>query len=217
MAYDATIPKATDQLSVSQGNILTNFAFLGAIAGNSNPASASINTSLTNSGFNWIYLPPNSATPPTGSSFPTGNVALYSALNSTTSQNELYINKQNQSTTVQIAATASTLSVSSTPGIGLAWTNLPSGLIIKTGQNTGALSGLQTVTISSGGVNGPAFNQILNVIVCPANGSSTGDLNFAVRLVDISGTNSFRIYISNRTTTGAASGQTGFQYFAIGY
>src|SRR5438445_164595 len=57
----------------------------------------------------------------------------------------------------------------------------------------------------------------LTVLVSPYNGTSTGDLNFAVRLVDINAATTFRIYISSRTSAGAAAGQTGFQFLAIGY
>ena len=71
MAFLPNIPLSTDQLSVSQGNILNNFTILGAIAGNSFPSSASL---ATNSGFNWLYLPSNGAIPPTGSAFNEANV-----------------------------------------------------------------------------------------------------------------------------------------------
>lgn len=211
MAFLPLIPQATDQLSVSQGNILNNFTILGAIAGNGNASSSSINIS---SGFNWIYLPSQGATPPTGSAFTANNIGLYSATNATSGKNELYINKQNQATTVQIPATASVLSVTSAPASNSGmWTYLPSGLILKSGNASGVLSGLLTVTPSAG----PAFTQILSVIVCPFNGSAVTDLDFAVRLVDINSATTFRIYISNRSTTGAASGQTGYQFLAIGY
>lgn len=211
MAFLPLIPQSTDQLSTSQGDILNNFTVLGAIAGNANASSASINT---NSGFNWVYLATQGSIPPVGSSFAANTVALYSATNPTTSKSELYLTKQNQATTVQIPATASILSITSAPASNAgSWTYLPSGLILKSGQSTGLHSGLVTVTPSGG----PAFTQILSVIVCPANGTSTGDLNFAVRLVDINSATTFRIYVSNRTSTGAASGQTGFQFLAIGY
>ncbi len=217
MSFLPNIPQANDQLSLSQGNILNNFQLLGAIAGNGNPSSASIDDSVgvnLPAGFKWIYLQPQGSTPPAGSAFTAGNVAMYSASNSTTSKNELYITKQNQATTVQIPATASILSITSAPASNSgSWTYLPSGLIMKSGNQTGAFSGLTTTNIAGA----PVFTQILSVMVCPYNGSSTGDLNFAVRLVDITGPTTFRTYISSRTSTGAASGQTGFQYIVIGY
>lgn len=144
MSFLPTIPQATDQLSISQANLLNNFVILGAIAGNSNASSASINTSGTNSGFNWIYLPNNSATPPTGSSFPSGQVALYGSANGTTGHNELYINKTIAGPTiVQIPATA--YFANSTSG----WTYLPSGVLMIWGFGTIVSGGTLTVNYSS--------------------------------------------------------------------
>ena len=205
------IPQSTDQLSVSQGNILNNFSILGAIAGNANPASASLNVTA---GFNWIDLPNNGAIPPSGSAFPATDIGLYASVNSVTSQTELYINKTNQATVVQIPATASLLSITSAPASNNGmWTFLPSGILLKSGNVTFSGGGLVTITPSGG----PAFTQILTVIVCPYNSTSTSDLNFAVRLVAITSATAFTVYISSRTATGAAVGACGLQFLAIGY
>lgn len=166
MPFLPNIPQSTDQLSVSQGNILNNFTILGAISGNSNASSASINAT---SGFNWIYLPPQGATPPAGASFTAGNIGLYSANNSVTSQNELYINKQNQATTVQIPATASILSVNSSPGtFSSGWTYLPSGILLKWGQSampSGGSSGANPAIIFPTAATIPVFQGIFQIIV----------------------------------------------------
>lgn len=134
------IPQATDQLSISQGNLLTNFTVLGAIAGNSNASSASINSS---SGFNWLYLPPQSATPPAPAAFTAGNIGLYSANNAVTTFNELYINKTTASTTAsglkQIAATAMK-QVSATQG----WAYWPNGMLVKWGQVSSTATNVDT-------------------------------------------------------------------------
>ncbi len=53
MAFLPLIPQPTDQLSVSQGNILNNFTILGAIAGNANIGSTALNSVA---GFNSINL-----------------------------------------------------------------------------------------------------------------------------------------------------------------
>jgi hypothetical protein len=210
MAFLPNIPQSTDQLSVSQGNILNNFGILGAIAGNSNNSSASINAT---SGFNWLYLATQGATPPASSGLTSGNVAMYSGLNATTSQNELYINKLNQATVTQIPATASNLSITSAPASNTGFfTYLPSGLILVGGNKTGLLTGLTLTTIAS-----VPLTQLLCVLVSPYNGSTNADLNFAVRLVAITGANTFTSYFSSRTGSGPASGQTGFQWLAIGY
>jgi hypothetical protein len=110
--------------------------------------------------------------------------------------------------------TASTLSTNSAPASGSgSWTYLPSGLLLKSGSSQGAFSGVRNITVTGG----PNFTQMLTVIVCPYNSTTTADLDFAVRLINITGANTFQIYVSARTTTGAATGQTGFQFLAIGY
>jgi hypothetical protein len=209
MPFLANIPLSTDQLSISQGNILNNFTILGAIAGNINAASAAVNAT---SGFNWIYLPNNGATPPAGSSFPAGDIALYASLNGTTNQNELYINKTNQATVVQIPATASILSANSAPAaLSSGWTYLPSGILLKWAANQTA-NGLTVVNFPTG-ANIPAFTTCITVIPQIANGGA-GDANQAIRLTGVNPTN-FSVYGSPRTTTGASA--VTFTYIAIGY
>jgi hypothetical protein len=203
MAFLPNIPQATDKLSISQGNILNNFTILGAIAGNANASSASINAS---SGFNWINLPAQGATPPGGSSFPAGNVALYSFINATSTRNELYINKTNASGVVQIPSTASTLGTSS-PGLGSAgYTYLPSGMILKWGAAT--ITGSGTVSFI-----GQAFTVCLSVQLTVLQAGAS-DTNLAVRLVAITNTN-FTAWASPRTTVGSTA--VTFYYLAIGY
>lgn len=209
MAYLPNIPQSTDKLSVSQGNILNNFTILGAIAGNSNPSSNSINSSA---GFNWILLASQGAVPPSGASFPAGSVALYSAPSPITSQNELYVNKTNQATVVQIPVTASVLSVTSAPVVfSNGWSYLPSGILLKWGGNITA-NGLLTVTFPTG-ANIPAFTTCISVFLTLEDGTS-GDANRSIRLQNVNPTN-FSVYGSFRTSTGAAASV--FTYLAIGY
>lgn len=212
MSFLYNIPQAADQLSISQGNILNNFTILGAIAGNASASSASINST---SGFNWLYLPPQGNIPPVGSTFAAGNIALYSALNPTTNINELYINKTNQVTVVQIPATASILSTNSAPTLSnTGWTYLPSGVLLRWGNFTG---GSGTVTITLGGAGIPVFNQILNIQVTPYN-TTAGDVNFSSRLVSIISPTQFSVYLSSRTSSGACgAGLGGFMYLITGY
>ncbi len=143
------IPLATDQLSVSQANILNNFSILGAIAGNANPASTSLNATA---GFNWIDLPNNGAIPPAGSAFPATDIGLYASVNATTGRNELYINKTNPGpTVVQIPATA--FFAAATSG----WTYMPSGVLMVWGTGTIVAGG--TITVNYNSVTGfPGFS-----------------------------------------------------------
>lgn len=209
MAFLPNIPQATDQISLSQGDILNNFTILGVIAGNANNSSASLNL---NSGFNWLYLPPAGAIPPAGSSFLAGNIALYSGTNATTGQNEFYINKRNQATVVQVPATASILSVNSAPAsFSAGWTYLPSGLLLKWAGNVAANG--QTNIVFPAGATIPAFTTCITVIPQISDGAA-GDVNRSIRLTGV-GPLSFDVYASSRTAVGAAA--TTFTYFAIGY
>lgn len=172
MAFLPAIPQSTDIISVSQGNILNNFMILGAIAGNSNPASTSINAT---SGFNWVYLPPQGSTPPAGASFPSGNVGIYSALNSGSGQNELYINRTNPaSTVIQIPLTAyNNGSVSSSAAVS--WAYLPSGMLTISGRNITS-SGTVTITFNSTGglASFPGFSSFISSIqLTPINPSAS--------------------------------------------
>lgn len=127
MAYLNNIPQSTDQLSLSQGQILGNFVALGALA----PALNST------SGLNWVQLPNQAANPPTGSAFAATDIGLYSFNNATSTKNELYINKTNASGTVRIPSTASILGSVASPAVGSdGYTYLPSGIIIQWGTGT---------------------------------------------------------------------------------
>lgn len=209
MAFLPLIPQSTDQLSTSQGDILNNFTILGAIAGNANAASASINSS---SGFNWIYLPSQGATPPAGAAFPAANVGLYAAVNPTTSKNELYVNKTNQATVKQIPMTASSLSITSAPASTVGgWTYLPSGLLLKFGGSSA--TGNTAFTFAALLPTAPAFTQVLTMIITTNSGLTT-DTNTFARLGTYNGTG-FSVYGSARTTV--TNTLVFFQYLAIGY
>jgi|SoiMetStandDraft_2_1073263.scaffolds.fasta_scaffold00037_15 hypothetical protein len=203
MAFLPLIPQSTDKLSISQGNILNNFTILGAIAGNASAASASINST---SGFNWLYFPNQGATPPAGSSFPAGDVALYAFNNVTSTRDELYINKTLASGVAQIPSTASTLGTA-TPLLGTdGYTYLPSGLILKWGPGTA--NGSAVIAFA-----GPAFTVCLSVQLTVLQAGAL-DTDLAVRLVAITNAN-FTAWGSPRSTTGSAA--VSFYYLAIGY
>jgi hypothetical protein len=155
MPYNYQIPQANTQLSISQGDILNNFTALGAIAGNSTPASASLDAT----GFKWVYIPPQGNIPPAGSAFPQFNVGIYSALNVPSGQYELYINKTDpvSMATIQVPATALNYAATGFNG----WTYLPSGAIMTWGFSTIVAGGTFTVmynNTAAGGLNGfPGF------------------------------------------------------------
>jgi hypothetical protein len=208
--YDPNIPQASTLLSVSQLDLLNNFGAIQALIDVNHVDFAAGDAGK----HKWVTLPLQGAHPPAGSGFAAGELGLYNAAYALTTQNELFINKTNQATVVQVPSTASILSSNSAPAQNSAgWTLLPSGIVLRWGNFTG-FTGLATVTLSTSAANGPALTQILTVQVTPYN-TSAGDVNFAVRLSNIISPTQFSVYISSRTTTGAALG--GFQYLVIGY
>jgi len=215
MPYLPNIPIGTDQLSVSQPQIQSNFTILQTAFDINH-----IDFDAANAGKHmYVELPVAAGNPIPPIVFAAGEVALYSALNPTTNQNELYINKSNNGPVVtQIPATASTLSGTPLPNASTGfWTYLPSGLIAYSGNASGTgagFSGFVTVSPTIAIAGGPGLQRILSVIVCPFNGTLT-DLDFAVRLVSMANA-TFIIYISRRTNTGVAAGQAGYSYLAVG-
>jgi hypothetical protein len=151
-----------------------------------------------------ISMPPQASSP--AITFAAGEVGLYSYVNATTSQTELYINKTNEATVTQIPATASVLSLTSAPSQGSAgWSYLPSGIYITWGSTT--VSGNTLVTLAS-----PPPNQILNVQLTPASGSSSY-VNAQVVLNNIVSSSTFNVV---GTINGSPSAVTCY-YFVIGY
>lgn len=210
MAYQANIPQPNNLLSQSQDDILNNFQAIQALIGINH-----VNFNDADQGkHKWITFPQQGATPPGGSGFAPSELGMYNAVYALTAKNELFINKTNQATVVQVPSTASTLSSNSAPAQNsFGWTLLPSGIVLKWGNFSG-FSGLNTVTLTTSAADGPALTQILSVLLTPYNPAG-GDVNFAVRLANIISPTQFNIYISSRTTTGPAVG--GFQYLVIGY
>lgn len=132
MAFLPSIPQPTDQLSVSQGNILNNFTILGAIAGNTNAGSASLNGTV---GFNFINLSSQGGTIPTVTS---GNNGIFCGNISYGSFQETFLINYLTSTSTNLVvpmtnSIISTGTVSSGPGTR-GWSYLPSGILIKWGQ-----------------------------------------------------------------------------------
>lgn len=217
MPYSYNIPLATDKLSISQGQIQGNFNALGAIAGNTNASSSSLNAT---SGFNWVYLPSNGSTPPSGSAFPAGVVALYGATNATTTRQEVYLNRTSGAgagAVVQVAITASRIAkaapVPGAQGDNTGWTMLPSGIKLVWGVGTGNVNSTITVTLAGD----QAFATTILSVQCTiinSSASGVGSNQQIVRVMSFPGTNQFNATITN--ITGALAGGA-FMFLAMGY
>jgi hypothetical protein len=201
MAYKNNIPQPTDFLSVSQADLLNNFSALQTLIDINHVDFASSDQGK----HKWVTFPVQGSAP----SFLAGEEGIYNLNNVATTKNELYVHKQTGATTAEIPFTASTLSTNSAPASGAgAWTYLPSGILLISGD--GNCNGTTTVTISIP----VTINALLSVLVCPFS-TTAGDVNIAVRLIQILSATTFSVYGSSRTSTGAASGS--FQWLAIGY
>ena len=198
MPYNGNIPQATDQISQSQSQILDNFTAIQTVVAVNH---VTFDDPSGNQGkHKWVSFPVQASAP----AFAAGEEGLYSLAynNNTNTKNELFVHKQTSSGTQDIPCTASIISQNAAVGANTnGWSYLPSGILMHW-ETASGISGLQTVTVDA---TYPAFNAIFTVILSPYS-SSTSDANFAVRLVDILSTTQFRIYISSRTSTGAAVG-----------
>lgn len=211
MAYNNNIPQPTDLISVSQGDLLNNFQAIQTLIGVNH-----VNFNTSDQGKHmWVTFPQQGAIPPAGSGFLSTELGVYNAVNATTTQNELYINKTNQATVVQVPMTASILSNNSTPPYtlnygGQGWSYLPSGIIIKWGFVTSATG--NTLVDFTG--LGQTYTALLSVQLTPQYTLAT-DADFAVRISQIISMTQFSAWVSPRTTTGTATGN--FQWLTIGY
>lgn len=216
MAYNNNIPQPSDLLSQSQSDILNNFSAIFTLVGVNH-----VNFGSADQGkHKWVTLPSQAATPPAGSGFAPTELGVYNAVYATSAQQELFINKTNQATVVQVPSTASILSANSNPAaypnpITGGYTVLPSGVILKFGGIPVAVTGQSAIAVGGGNsTNGPVFNGIMTVLLTPW-AVNAGDVNFAVRLVSIDSPTQFTVYVSSRTNVGPATGF--FTYLIIGY
>lgn len=188
MAYLPNIPQPTDQLSVSQGQILGNFQALDPIV-NGN-----------------INFPPTSPFP----TVPGGDDALFGAIPTAaplTGLNELFITKQIP------AASPITFPMTAASFNQTGYTYLPSGILIKWGFAAPSLPNPCTVTYDAT----IPFTQVFNVIATPVKATPLVDPNIAVTvdsLYALANVANFQVWTSPRTTTGSQAIQ--IFYIAIG-
>ena len=143
MAYQANKPQATDALSQSQIDIQNNFGAIQTLIDVDHVDFASSDQGKHNK----VTFPVQGASPV----FLGGQLGLYSLLNGTTAQNELYFTNA-AGTTYPVSASQTTGTPTATSG----WTYLGSGMKIVWGQAQVTAGG--TVTVSYSTVSGfPGF------------------------------------------------------------
>ena len=188
-------PNATDRISASQAPIQTNFVSINT--------SFNVNHYQINDAANWgkhlfVQLPVQAPAP----TFAAGETGIYTFANPTTGKNELYVHKQTQAGTAEVAMTASTLGYQAPANDQEGWTRLPSGIIIAWGSTAG-FNGLATITLSA---TISYFTNIFTVVVSPYN-TVASSTTYPVRLVDILSNTQFRLN---------STGLTAAKFIAIG-
>jgi hypothetical protein len=155
MPYNNNIPQSTDNLSVSQPQILANFASI-ATAFNLNH----VNFNAGGEGKHaFVEMPNQNATPPTTIANETG---LYCNTSTLTNQPELFFIKQNGTTAPAPLNGANGYVISGSNYTSPGWTRLPSGILLKWGTFS-VNSGLPVIFDVS--ASNPAFTVCYNVQV----------------------------------------------------
>jgi hypothetical protein len=197
--YDPNIPQPTDQLSVSQADILNNFGALQAML--------DINhVDFANAGAGkhfFIELPVQLVAPVTAG----GEVGLYSRTSTSTTQPELVFLRQAGSTApAAVQSTEFTSAGWTNPG----WTKLPSGIMFKWRANIG-FGGVNTVTINlNTNVPGsPNFTTALTILITPIDTAASYDHVMGISNVTFP---NFTVYAAT-----VPPGTVQFSYLAIGY
>lgn len=198
MSYQNNIPQATDQLSISQNDILNNFASIGSWA-----AINHIGFDATGAGkHSFIQFPTVQ-----GSDIATaaGEVALYTKTG-VTNVPALFFRGQSNAT---VGSGGFTEYGSGATG----WTRLPSGILIKWGYTSNTLPNPSTIVFPTGATI-PAFTTLYSVQITQ-NGSLSTDNNwFAVPIVSSFSATQFQVWSTERTSSTNKAAQ--FLYLAIG-
>lgn len=191
--YNNLIPQPTDQLSVSQGQILTNFGSIKSLVDIDHVDFANNDAGKHNKS---SYVTQSPA--PT---FAATEVGIYNFVYPTTTKNEGYVHKQTSASTAEIPFTASILSTSLPAILSAGWTYLPSGILLKWGSST-TNAAVQNFPTSA---TIPVFTVCLHVIAS-INGTQTGA---TINAVPTSATQFL--------ATVSSGANMNFSYLAIGY
>ncbi len=195
--YNRLIPLATDQLNISQSDLLLNF---GAIADLIDVDH--VDFANANAGKHAKVTFPAQTVAPT---FIGGEVGLFNLNYPVTTTNELYLNTFQGD---QFPITAGILSTNANPGTGPGWMITPSGMILKWGNSTATGSTTFPFPVSA---NIPVFTAVSSVQISTL---ATGGADLFAQLVSRTATQ-ITVYGSQRTTTTVAA--VPFEYLAIGY
>lgn len=179
MAYTSNVPTASQLISQSQSIINANFQAL-ASWGN---------------GYGAFSL--QSSAP----AFSANTDYMYMLAYATTSTNELWVHKQTTAGLSEVPFTASAMSNNAAAACDDGWTYLPSGLLIKWGNQPATASSVSvTPTATSGG---PNFSRVFRVFVTPYDSSMT-NFTCGQKTAADNTTGNFTAYCNNARASGTA-------------
>ena len=213
-SYLNNIPAATDQLSVSQGQIQTNFASTESLVDVDHVDFNSVNAGMHNT----VTLPlfATNATYTVSPPYSTTNFILYNVANAAPfpAVNQLWINNPTNLAVTAIPLAASILNSNAAPGVNSSgYTYLPSGLIIQWGYGTTSTNFAAPTTFNFS----IAFPNMCIQVMPTAKatqGFPTTDPNTVVYTVAV-GLGSFTAIGVQRI--GSTAVAANFNYLAIGY
>ena len=157
MSYNNAIPAATDQLSVSQGQILANFAEI-ATAFNLNHVAFN---AVGEGKHAFVEMP---AAVPTIATI-AGEIGLYSNTYAVTAQPELYFQRQTLAANSGLPVSAQGNAVIA--GNTINYTYLLSGVLVCYGKATTSAGGTLVMIITNGGTTPTYVGNILAVYAVP--------------------------------------------------
>ena len=185
--YLNNIPQATDQLSVSQGQLLTNFASIDSWVDINH-----VDFNSADAGKHNLSQYVSQAGDPTlGAS----EIAVYNRVSGVTSANELFVLK----------GAGAPIPITAQSGQTNGWFSTNGPLTMAWGE--GSITGSGTINFAR------AFSSICYQVVACIQNPSGGDANKSVSVVAFT-TTGVTVFVSPRITTGSATAIV--SYFAIG-
>lgn len=194
MAYNNAIPQATDRISQSQPQILANFQAISTLI-NVNHENFDI---ASQGKHKFLQMPEQAGDPATIAN----EVALYSKQGTINNVAELFFKRESNGTVINFTESGQDIK---------GWARLPSGILIKWGDDTSTGNQLKTFPVVDSGANAiPAFTLTPWIIlfICTQAGFASWDLT---------GVNSATQYtISTFSSTGSGLTARTFRFLAIG-
>ena len=161
-AYKANIPQATDQISVSQNDLLNNFGAIQALIDINH-----VDFANAGAGKHFFVEFPVQVTPPVTTG---GEVGLFAATSTYTLQPELFFEKQAAATVP--APLTLPYEITGAGYAGTGWTRLPSGILLKWGQASGLATGFNAI-VCPVAVTIPVFQSVYVAFLTPYSNTNT--------------------------------------------